>query len=275
MAANRYTARMSNIEKHAPGSFCWIELATTDQNAAKSFYEALFGWQANDMPMGPGDFYTMFQLQGRNAAAAYTVRPDQRSRGVPPHWMLYIAVESADSAAQRAADLGGQVLAAPFDVFDAGRMAVLQDPTGASFSVWQPKTHTGIGVGSVHGTLCWADLSTPDRERVGEFYSGLFGWELGKEDEEPAHAYWHIKNGEEFIGGMTPAAHRNLNAPPHWLAYFLVSDCDASAAKAKQMGAALFMPPTTFEHVGRMSVIADPQGAAFAIFQPPAEAPEA
>jgi uncharacterized protein len=263
---------MSNIEKHAPGSFCWIELATTDQKAAKSFYEALFGWQVNDMPMGPDDFYSMFQLEGRDTAAAYTLRPDQRSHGVPPHWMLYIAVDNADTAAQQAAALGGQVLAPAFDVFDAGRMAVLQDPTGAAFCVWQAKQNTGIGIGSVDGTLCWADLNTPDRDRAGEFYTKLFGWELGKEDEEPAHAYWHIKNGQEFIGGMTPASHLDPHAPPHWLAYFLVSDCDASAAKAKDMGATLFMPPTTFEHVGRISVIADPQGAVFAIFQPSAEA---
>jgi predicted enzyme related to lactoylglutathione lyase len=263
---------MPNIEKHAPGSFCWIELATTDQKAAKKFYQTLFGWQPNDMPMGPNDFYTMFRLEGRDAAAGYTLRPDQRSRGVPPHWLLYIAVESADSAVQRAAELGGQVLAPAFDVFEAGRMAVLQDPTGAAFSVWQAKQNTGIGISGVDGTLCWVDLDTPDRDRAGAFYTGLFGWELGKEDEEPAHAYWHIKNGEEFIGGMTPASHRNPNAPPHWLGYFLVSNCDASAAKAKEMGANLYLPPMTIEHVGRMSVIADPQGAVFAIFQPPAEA---
>lgn len=266
---------MSNIEKHAPGSFCWIELATTDQNAAKTFYQTLFGWQPDDMPMGPDDFYTMFRLEGRNAAAAYTLRPEQRSQGVPPHWRLYVAVENADTAAQQAAALGGQVLVPAFDVFDAGRMAVLQDPTGAAFTAWQANKNPGIGIGSVEGTLCWADLNTPDRDRAGAFYSGLFGWTIGKEDEEPEHAYWHIKNGEEFIGGMTPAAHRNPNAPPHWLAYFLVSDCDASAAKAKDMGAKLFMPPTTFEHVGRMSVLADPQGAVFAIFQAPAEAPKA
>jgi uncharacterized protein len=266
---------MSNIEKHAPGSFCWIELGTTDQNAAKSFYQALFGWQANDMPMGPGDFYSMFRLEGRDAAAAYTLRPDQRSRGVPPHWMLYVAVENADTAAQRAAALGGQVLAPAFDVFDAGRMAVLQDPTGAAFSVWQAKTHTGIGISSVDGTLCWADLNTPDRERAGQFYSGLFGWELGKEDEEPAHAYWHIKNGEEWIGGMTPAAHLNPNAPPHWLPYLLVSDCDASAAKATDMGAKLYVPPMAIENLGRMSVLADPQSAVFAIFQAPASTQKA
>ena len=89
---------MSHIDSHLPGSFCWIELGTTDQPAAKSFYQALFGWTPADMPMGPDDFYTIFKLEGRDAAAAYTLRPEQRSQGVPPHWMPYIMVASADHA---------------------------------------------------------------------------------------------------------------------------------------------------------------------------------
>jgi len=259
---------MPNVEKHAPGSFCWIELGTIDQGAAKSFYGALFGWTADDMPMGPSDFYTMFRLEGRDAGAAYTLRPDQRSQGLPSHWMLYVAVESADQTAALATELGGVVVASPFDVFDAGRMAVLQDPAGAYFSVWQPNTHTGVGIAGVDGTLCWADLNTPDRTRVENFYTRLFGWQIGKEDEDASHAYWHIKNGEEFIGGMPPMTYRDPNAPPHWLAYFLVSDCDGSVAKAQQLGAALCMPPTNIEGAGRMAILADPQGAVFAVFQP-------
>ena len=93
---------MTIIEKHAPGAFCWAELATTDQNAAIAFYSKIFGWAANNMPMGPNDFYTIFQLDGRDAAAGCTLRPDQLSHGVPPHWSLYIAVESADASATRA-----------------------------------------------------------------------------------------------------------------------------------------------------------------------------
>jgi uncharacterized protein len=258
---------MPNIDKHSPGSLCWIELATSDQLAAKEFYGGLFGWLANDTPMGPDTYYTMFQLDGRDAAAAYTLRPEQRSQGVPPHWIPYVAVESADAAARRAAELGGKVLAPAFDVFDAGRMAVLQDPTGAAFCVWQPKTHHGTGITGVQGTLCWADLSTPDRECAGPFYESLFGWTIGKEDEGPAHAYWHLANGGEFFGGIPPAAHRDPNVPAHWEVYFAVDDCDASAEKAKSLGARFFMPPMTFEDVGRMAVMADPQGASFAIFQ--------
>jgi uncharacterized protein len=257
---------MPDVDRHPPGTFCWIELATTDQSAAKSFYGSLFGWSVKEFPMGPNDFYSMFQLDGRDAAAAYTLRPDQRAQGVPPHWMLYIAVESADEAAGRATQLGGKVHAAAFDVFDVGRMAVLGDPTGATFSVWQPKQHTGTGIVGVHGTLCWADLSTPDQARAAEFYSGLFGWTIVTEDEG-GHGYFHIKKGKDFIGGIPPATHRNPSVPPHWLVYFLVSDCDAAAAKAKQLGASVHLPPTTFEDEGRFAVLADPQGAVFSIFQ--------
>jgi len=269
---------MPNIEKHSPGEFCWVELATTDQAAAQAFYSKIFGWSPRTMPIGPNEDYTIFDLLGagstgsqqsdlRPAAACYTLRPDQRSHGVPPHWDLYVAVQNADETAARAKQLGGSVLAEPFDVFDAGRMAVLQDPTGAVFCVWQANKHIGIAITGTPGTLCWADLNTPDQARAGQFYADLFGWQIMKEDEDPAHNYWHIKNGEEFIGGIPPASHHQPGVPAHWLAYFTVSDCDTTAAAAKNLGAKLYMPPTDFEDVGRISVIADPQGATFAIFK--------
>src|SRR5271157_5596333 len=109
-----YTAAMPCIEKHAPGSFCWMELATTDQAAAKAFYSSLFGWQPIDMPMGPDEYYTMFNLNGGQVGAAYTIKPHMG--GAPPHWGLYIAVTSADETAAKAAAAGGKVLSGPFDV---------------------------------------------------------------------------------------------------------------------------------------------------------------
>jgi predicted enzyme related to lactoylglutathione lyase len=149
---------------------------------------------------------------------------------------------------------------------DAGRMAVIQDPTGAVFCVWQPKKNTGIRIANVHGTLCWADLSTPDAKRASDFYSGLFGWQVAADPKDPS-GYLHIKNGEHFIGGIPPAAYRPPGVPPHWMAYFQVDDVDATATKAKEMGAKLRLAPMTMEGVGRFSVIADPQGATFAIFK--------
>lgn len=257
---------MRNIDKHAAGSFCWIELHTSDQNAAKKFYSDLFAWNIHDNPMGPGQVYTEFKLQGRETAAACTMRPDETSQGIPPYWMIYIAVENADATATKVQQLGGKTFGPAFDVMDAGRMAIVQDPTGAVFCIWQAKKNAGIGIAEVNGTLCWADLSTPDVKRASDFYSAFFGWQIAA-DPKDTSGYLHIKNGEHFIGGVPPSKYRQPGTPPHWLAYFLVDDVDATAAKAKGAGANFYIPPMTVEGVGRMSVIADPQGAVFAIFK--------
>jgi predicted enzyme related to lactoylglutathione lyase len=256
---------MSEVNKHKPGAFSWIELATTDQNAAKAFYTSLFGWTFRDSPMGPNDFYTMFSLKDRIAAAAYTQRGDEQALHIPPHWNLYINVVSADETAKRAGELGAKVLVSPFDVFTFGRMTVLQDPTGAVFSAWQAREHPGIGIKDEPGSLCWADLNTPDPQSAATFYSRLFGWEM--EGSQHGHDYLHIKNGGDYIGGIPPIAHQNANAPPHWMIYILISDCDASTEKAKQLGARIYREPMTMENVGRLTVLADPQGAVSALFE--------
>lgn len=252
---------MPNVDKHPPGAFCWIELASSDPGAAKHFYSSLFGWVPNDMPVGPDEVYTIFRLDGRDAAAGYKAKPEE-----PTHWGLYIASSNADETANRAAELGGKALSKPFDVFDAGRMAILQDPTGAVFCAWQANKNTGIGIAGVEGTLCWADLSTPDPQLAKQFYAGLFGWAI-EPGENDASGYLHIKNGETFIGGVQPAENRDPNAPPHWLPYFLVADADASAAKALELGGKQYVAPMTLEKVGRFAVLGDPQGAVFAIFK--------
>ncbi len=256
---------MPNVDKHPAGAFVWIELGTTDQAAAKNFYGSLFGWAANDMPMGPNEHYTIFRIDGRDAAAAYTLSPE-RSGGAPPNWMPYISVENADASAGRAAKAGGKILAPPMDVFDAGRMAVVEDPTGACFALWQPKANPGIGITGVDGTLCWADLMSTDAGRARQFYAELFGWEIAPGEHDPS-GYLHIKNGDTFIGGMPPVGPQP-GVPSHWLMYFLASDCDGATAKAKGAGANIYYGPATMEGVGRWAVVADPQGAVFAIFQP-------
>jgi uncharacterized protein len=257
---------MAIIEKHAPGSFCWVELATSDQAAAKDFYSKLFDWTPNDFPMGPGDFYTIFRLEGRDTAAAATMRPEPKAQGVPPHWMLYIEAANVDETAARAATLGGKVLAGPFDVMDVGRMAVIQDPTGATFTAWTAKGHSGIGIAGVPNTLCWADLNTPDPARAKQFYSALFGWKISA-GEHDTSGYEHIQNGETMIGGIPPVRPQSGQIPAHWLIYIQVADVDATAAKARQMGAKICLEPMSMEGVGRFAVISDPQGAPLAIFK--------
>jgi predicted enzyme related to lactoylglutathione lyase len=254
---------MAQIERHAPGAFCWIELATTDQKAAKQFYDEIFGWTAKDTPIGPDEVYTIFQIDDRDAAAGYTLRPEHRQMGIPPHWMLYVSVASADNAAERAADLGGTVIDKPFDVAEHGRMAVVRDPTGAVFSMWEARKHIGVKITGVDGTLCWADLNTPDPARAVKFYSGLFGWEMIPGDGE----YLHIKNGNDYIGGIPPLREQSATTPAHWLPYFLVSSADETTMNADARGAKVYMQPITMEKVGRIAILADPQGAVFALYE--------
>ncbi len=264
---SNYTVEMALIDKLVPGEFCWMELGTTDQNAAKHFYESLLGWKSNDFPMGPSEAYTIFNLNGRDCAAAYTLRKDQLEHHVPPHWMLYIATENADESSRRAGELGATVLAGPFDVGDKGRMSVVKDPTGAYFSLWQPKESIGIGVAGVDNAFCWADLNTPDRDGARKFYSALFGWKFEPGEGKDDSGYLHIKNGEHMIGGLPPAGMTPPGTPPHWMLYFQVADCDAAVTKLTGMGGRVYMPPTTIEGAGRMSVVTDQQGAGFSLFK--------
>jgi predicted enzyme related to lactoylglutathione lyase len=259
---------MPQIDKHAQGTFCWVELATTDQDAAKRFYGSLFGWAFVDYPMGPGDIYTMFQLDGRDAAAGYTMREAERSQGVPPHWNLYVAVENADAAAARAVELGGTAPAGAFDVYTNGRMAVVIDPTGAAFCVWQAKQHHGIGVMGENNTYCWADLISTDRLAAKTFYEGLFGWTMTPGKGKDESTYLHVMAGDRGIAGIQPDAMRQPGVPSHWMPYFQVADADTFTAKARELGAMVFAPPMDVGESLRIAVLADPQGAVFSLFAP-------
>jgi predicted enzyme related to lactoylglutathione lyase len=253
-----------------PGSFCWFELATTDQEAAKAFYAALFGWTSNDNPMGPAGSYTIFRLGDRDAAAACTLDSAQRAQGVPPNWQVYVLAENADAAAAKASSLGATVIVQPFDVMDLGRMAVMQDPTGAVFAVWQPGRHAGVGAWAEPGAVGWADLQVRDQEKAAAFYSSLFGWKMveGKSmNAAKPGTYHHIVNGTDMIGGIPPASQVDPNAHPAWLMYVEVADCAAATKHARSLGARAYVDTMEIGENGRISVLADPQGAVFALHE--------
>src|SRR5262245_20162282 len=156
--------RMPTVSRNAPGTFCWVELYTTDQAGAKSFYGSLFGWGVRDIPMGPGAVYTIFTLEGRSAAACYGALPEMEARGITPHWLPYVAVAHCDETAAKVKAAGGTVLKEPFDVPSTGRMAALADPGGAAFCIWQEKGQPGIGVHREPGALHWVELLASDTE---------------------------------------------------------------------------------------------------------------
>jgi predicted enzyme related to lactoylglutathione lyase len=251
---------MVEFSSHAPGTFCWPELSTTDQKGAVAFYRALLGWDVTDQPIGPTETYSMFTLRGLEVAAAYTMRPEERQHGGPAHWNAYVSSSDVDESAKRAQELGGKVLAPPFDVMDAGRMAVLQDPTGAVISVWQPKRHIGAKILREPGALGWTELLTNDTAAAETFYTQLFGWKAKVSPE-----YTEFSVGSTPDAGMMKIDPKWGNVPPHWMPYFQVNDCDGTAANATAGGGQIHVSPSDIPNVGRFAMLADPQGAAFSV----------
>jgi predicted enzyme related to lactoylglutathione lyase len=181
---------------------------------------------------------------------------------VPPHWNVYIAVDSADATARKAQDLGGKVLMDPFEVMELGRMTVVQDPTGATICAWQARAHTGAGVVKEAGAASWIELYTTDTRKAASFYTRLFGWTT---KESPGYTEFHL--GGQGLGGMMAIEKSWGPVPPHWIVYFQVADVDASAAKAGSLGGRLRMGPTDIPEVGRFAIPLDPQGAEFALIR--------
>jgi hypothetical protein len=257
---------MPEFREHLPGAFCWAEVATTDPRAAKSFYGGLFGWKFRDQPAGAFGVYSMCALGGKDLAGLYELAPKLREMGVPPHWMPYVSVASADAAAAKIRAHGGTVQQGPFDVMEVGRMAVCQDPTGATFSIWQAKAHGGASVMGENGTPCWFELATKGVARAERFYREVFGWSV-KASSIPDMPYHEFTppGAEGPQGGLMELRPEHGPVPPHWLIYFTAADCDADAAKARKLGGAVRVPPMDIPHVGRFAVLADPAGASFAI----------
>src|SRR5215208_2609441 len=168
---------MSERTRYAPGTFCWVGLATSDPVVASSFYGSLFGWEGEDLSAGAAGSFTMLRLGGKDVAILYRQMPEARAAGAPPHWTSFISVEDADATAARANELGGAaVFREPFDVLDAGRVAAIRDPTGAIVSLWQPRSRIGAALVNDVGALCWNELATTDVERAKTFFSDLLGW---------------------------------------------------------------------------------------------------
>ena len=245
---------------YEPGTFCAVDLASSDLDGSKAFYTQLFGWEAQEMPPGHEDLvYVPFTLGDRMVAGMFE-RPDE----MPPSWGSYVAVQDADAAAARVAELGGSVLLEPEEVGEAGRMAVVADPAGAVFALWQGRGFPGAGLVNDVGAFTMNQLNTTDPEGAKSFYGDLFGWRtefVGTDEQD----YWGIYNGETMNGGMMPLPGGDPS-PPHWLVYFTSSDLEASVEKIGQLGGTVVVPPMS-AGAGRIAVAQDPQGVFFALFE--------
>jgi uncharacterized protein len=253
-------AEMAIRTEHAPGTFSWVDLTTSDSDGAKSFYGGLFGWEFedNEIPDG-GGVYSMCKVDGDYVAA---IPPATESH--PPHWNNYVTVASADDTTSKAEQLGANVIEAPFDVMQAGRMALFQDPTGATLCVWEPREAIGAQRVNEPGCLTWNELHAPDVAKAVDFYSALFGWtteEMNTGEGNPPYVV--IRNGDRTNGGVMPT---QGGEPPNWIPYFVAQSRDGAVDETKQLGGSevfqMDMPQG-----GRIAGLTDPQGAAFAVWE--------
>jgi predicted enzyme related to lactoylglutathione lyase len=222
--------------------------------------------EVEDMPAGETATYTMMSLGGDYVCGLYEMEAERRKQGVPPYWFSYVSVESADATAERARELGGAVHGEAFDVMDSGRMAVIADPTGATFGAWEPLAHPGAGRVNDVGCLTLNELQTRDPGVVTAFYGALFGWETEPVEENGKMVYASIKNAGSLNGGIMPISDRHGDAPSVWIPYFTVASCDGAVEKTRGLGGGVFTGPLDVP-AGRISVAHDPQGAVFAFFE--------
>jgi uncharacterized protein len=273
---------MPDRDGYIPGVPCWIDTSQPDPEAAAAFYGGLFGWEVEEtMPAEVPGNYLAAKIRGRDVAAIASI-----PEGAPAEaaWNTYVWVEDADETAAKVRDAGGGVTAEPFEVGEAGRMGWFTDAEGASFRVQQANKHRGAQVVNEHGTVNFNDLHTRDPEAARRFYGAVFGWEtfgleggfqawtlpgygdhLEKADPELRTRLAETGGPEGFedvVASLVPIGDGQPDTPPHWGVTFAVDDADAIAAKAKELGGKVIVPPMDAPWV-RMTVIADPAGASF------------
>jgi predicted enzyme related to lactoylglutathione lyase len=272
---------MPERDGYITGVPCWVDTSQPDPEAAVDFYSGLFGWEFENMmpPEAPGEYFSA-RIRGGDVAAVSSI-----PEGAPQMatWNTYVWVDSADETASKVRDAGGSVVMEPFDVMEAGRMAVFADPEGAVFSVWQPNAHKGAQIVNEHGSLNFNDLHIRDAEGAKTFYRAVFGWqtlELGGftawtlpgyaehlEKNDPGLRERMAEAGApegfaDVVASLISIADDQPDTPAHWGVTFAVDDSDAIAKKASELGGKVIVPPMDAPWV-RLTVIADPQGATF------------
>ena len=283
MSTRQKESTMLERDGYLPGVPCWVDTSQPDPEAAVSFYNGLFGWEFEDaMPPGGAGRYFIARLRGGDVAAVGSQPQGGSPRAV---WNTYVWVESADETAARVEAAGGRVVMGPFDVLNAGRMAVLADPEGAAFCVWQAKEHKGARIVNEPGSLNFNGLGTRDAEGAKSFYGSVFGWEtlalqggvemwrlpgygefLAQSDpelrERQAASGAAPEGFADVVATLNPIADDRSEVSAHWSVTFAVEDADATAETAARLGGQVIVPPFDAPWV-RMTVITDPQGATF------------
>ncbi len=255
---------MIGIREHAPGTFCYVELGTVDQERAGAFYQDLLGWKRADQDLGRSGRYTRFTRDGEVVAAMYELAPEQTGRGMSSQWFQYVAVESANATAARAVDLGGEILVGPLDVMEHGRMAILRSADSSLFCIWEPHANLGVELKDADGAMCWNELITRDLETSRVFYGDLLGWDA-RDTDTAGRPYTVCYLNDHATAGMLALPDDMPDVANHWLVYFAVANGDVVAARTAALGGTVLVEPTDLPTVGRFAVLQDPCGGVFGI----------
>jgi predicted enzyme related to lactoylglutathione lyase len=257
---------MSEVNEPQPdGTPTWIDLGVPDLERAMAFYGATFGWAFDPGPPEAGG-YTQCLLRGRRVAG---LAPNPDPGATAFWWTVYLATGDCDATVRRVTDAGGQVVVAPMDVLDQGRMAIVKDPVGAHFGLWQAHAHVGCELVNEPGTLVRNDLVTPDPEPARAFYAAVFGFTLDGNPDLPEFDFTFLRrpDGHE-VGGIMGLPGAPGSA---WGTSFEVADSDAVTAAATAAGGRAG-PVEDFTY-GRLATITDPFGAEFSVIARPAGQP--
>jgi predicted enzyme related to lactoylglutathione lyase len=253
------------MPQYAPGTPSWVELSSSDLHSSASFYGRLMDWSVTEPGPPESGGYRMFQQDAKNVAGLM----GHMQEGQPTAWATYVSVADAGQTAEKVKAAGGSVIAGPMDVMELGRMAVFADPSGAVFGAWQPKTFAGADLVNEPNSLCWNEVLTRDAGAGKAFYPQVFGWSAGRPAFEGApdtYTVWQLDG--KPVGGMMQMSEEHFPSeiPSHWNVCFAVADCDATVARARELGASVTSEPVDVP-IGRFASLADPQGASFAIMQ--------
>ena len=252
---------MGKRTSYAPGAFSWVDLATEDAAVARAFYPGVFGWDLDDTDAGGGNVYTMCRVDGDAVCGLFEISADMPSAGVPPGWMNYVTVSDADAVTARAKELGADVIDDAVDVSDAGRKAVLRDPQGATFAVWQPRTRLGAERVNDVGCLCMNELATPDIDAARSFYERLFDWTIEVSDSAPDGPHM-IFNGGHVNGAFFATPDRTS---AFWRPCFTVTSTRDAVEQVRRLGGQQLLEPVDIGH-GSIAMVRDPQGVLFTVF---------
>jgi predicted enzyme related to lactoylglutathione lyase len=247
------------------GKFVWFEHVSSSIDKARAFYEPLLGWKSEAMAVGADTYYMI--KNGADAIGGYRTA----THGEPAHWISYLSVADVDASAKAAQAAGAKVLLPPTDFGPVGRAAALADPTGAAFCVWKGTQGDPADVQKTpHGGWLWNECVTQDEKKALAFYEKVFGYTHDampmQHEGREGGTYYVLKKGDAGRGGIMKCPMPGV--PSHWLPYAAVSDCDASLAQAKKLGAKEMVPATDIPNIGRFAVFTDPLGAALAVMKP-------